>query len=103
MTKQYDGMLQKAGGQKTELKEVSRDEVASMKGNISLLQNIKQSVEEEEVNTYDDVLRKLETVRAVTENGGPAFTSEEILPVFRIRTRSRSTCWETVAKRDFRI
>ena len=68
MTKQYDGMIEKASEQKTELKEVSRDELASIKENISLLQNIKQSVEEEEVNTYDDVLRKLDTVRAVTEN-----------------------------------
>ena len=71
LTKQYDGMLEKAGEQKTELKEVSRDELASMKENISLLQNIKQSVEEEEGNTYDDVLRKLDTVRAVTENVDP--------------------------------
>ena len=68
MTKQYDGMIEKAGEQKTELKEVSRDELASMKENISLLQNIKQSVDEDEANTYDDVLRKLDTVRAVTEN-----------------------------------
>ena len=67
MTRQYDGMLEKVGGQKTELKEVSRDEVAGIRENISLLQNIKQSVEEE-VNTYDDVLRKLDTLRAVTEN-----------------------------------
>ena len=68
MTKQYDGMIETTGEQKTELTDVSKDEISGIRENISLLQNIKQNVEEEEANTYEDVLRKLDTVRAVTEN-----------------------------------
>ena len=67
MIKQYDEMMKQAEDEKTKLGEASDNELTAMKDNVELLSNIKLSIEEEE-NTYEDALKKLDTVKGVTEN-----------------------------------
>ena len=60
-------MIKQAKDKKTEQKETSGNDLTAMKDNEALLISIKQSIEEEE-NTYEDALKKLDTAKGVTEN-----------------------------------
>ena len=62
MIKQYDEMTRQAEDKKIKLNETSGNEL-----NVLFLNSIKQSIGEEE-NTYEDAVKKLDTVRGVTEN-----------------------------------
>ena len=64
---QYDGMIRQAEYEKNKLSEASGNELKAMRDNITFLTGIKESIEEEE-NTYEDALKKLETVNGVAEN-----------------------------------
>ena len=64
---QYDGMIKQAEDEKRELSEASGNDLTAMKENVELLNMIKQSIEEEK-NTYEDALEKLDTVKGVIEN-----------------------------------
>ena len=67
MINQYDGMIKQAEDEKNKLSEASGNELKAMRDNITFLTSIKESIEEEE-NTYEDALKKLETVNGVAEN-----------------------------------
>ena len=64
--KQYDRMVEQAEDKKTEQNETLGNELAAIKDNDVLLTSIKQSIESEE-NTNEDILKKLDTVKGVTE------------------------------------
>ena len=67
MIKQYDEMTRQAEDKKIKLNETSGNELTAMRDNVLFLNSIKQSIGEEE-NTYEDAVKKLDTVRGVTEN-----------------------------------
>ena len=66
MIKQYDEMTRQAEDKKIKLNETSGNELIAMRDNVMFLNSIKQSIEEE--NTYEDAVKKWDTVRGVTEN-----------------------------------
>ena len=63
---QYDEMTKQAEDKKNEQNESSKIELAAMKDNEVLLTSMKHSIEKEE-NTYGDAMKKLDTVKSVTE------------------------------------
>ena len=67
MIREYYDMLRKARAENNKLNEASRNDLTAMKDNMELLNSIKQSIEEED-NTYEDAMKKLDTARGVTEN-----------------------------------
>ena len=67
MIEQYDGTIRQAEDKKNQLTKESGNELTAMRDNVMFLKSIKQSIEEEE-NTYEDALQKLDTVRGVREN-----------------------------------
>ena len=67
MTKQYDEIIKQVEDEKNKLSETSGNELKAMRDSITFLTDIKESIEEEE-NTYEDALKKLETVNGVIEN-----------------------------------
>ena len=67
MVEQYDGFTRQVEDKKNKLKENFGNELTAMRDNVTFLNSIKQSIEQEE-NTYEDALQKLDTVKGVTEN-----------------------------------
>ena len=67
MIKEFDRMIRQAEDKKSQLTEESGKELTAMRDNVMFLNSIKQSIEEEE-NTYEDALLKLDTVNGVIEN-----------------------------------
>ena len=67
MIEEYDRMIRQAEDKKNQLTEESGNELSAMRDNVMFLNSIKQSIEEEE-NTYEDALQKLDTVNGVIEN-----------------------------------
>ena len=67
MIKQYDEMTRQAEDKKVELNEAFSNELAAIRDNLMLLNSINKTVKEGE-NTYEDVLKMLDTVEEVTEN-----------------------------------
>ena len=67
MTKLYDEIIKKAEDEKNKLSEASGNDLTAMRDNVMFLKSIKQSIEEEE-NTHEDALRRLDTVNGVIEN-----------------------------------
>ena len=66
MIEEYDRMIRQAEDKKNQFTEQSDNELTAMRDNVMFLNSIKQSIEEEE-NTYEEVLKKLDTVNGVTE------------------------------------
>ena len=67
MIKQYDEIIKQAEDEQNKLSEASGNELKAMRDNVVFLKSIKQSTEEEE-NTYEDALQKLDTVNGIIEN-----------------------------------
>ena len=67
MIKQYDGMIRQTEDEANKLREASDNELKAMRDNVTFLKSIKQSIEEEE-NTCEDALKKLDTVNGVIKN-----------------------------------
>ena len=67
MSKQYDMIIRQAEDEKNKLSEASGNELKAMRDNVDFLKSIKRSIEEEE-NTHEDALKKLDTVKGVTED-----------------------------------
>ena len=66
MIKQYDGMTRQAEDEKNKVNKDSGNELTAMRDSVVFLNSIKQSIEEEE-NTFEDALQKLDTVNGVIE------------------------------------
>ena len=67
MIKEYDGIIKHVEDEKNKLSKASCNELTAMKDNLVFLNSIKKSIEGEE-NTYEDALKKLDTVKGVKEN-----------------------------------